>query len=129
MSKVRPPVEMFTKKQNYLPPEEWVIFKEETGKSVPGAVSEELWGAANGILKRRSEDVKSRQGICNYANLFTGKLFCTFCGEPNCRGESRDTRGNKNSRMVCSGKSKTTAPPALPCPVREQAYPAGLPCL
>lgn len=99
-------VDMFTKKQKFLPPEEWVMFKDETGEIVPAIVSEELWEAANAVLRRRSEDVKNRQGICNHANLLTGKLFCTHCGTPYYRRESRDKHGNKNSKWVCSGKIK-----------------------
>ena len=97
-------VDMFTKKQKFLPPEEWVMFKDETGEIVPAIVSEELWEAANVVLRRRSEDVKNRQGICNHANLLTGKLFCTHCGMPYYRRESRDKQGNVNSKWVCSGK-------------------------
>ena len=99
-------VDMFTKKQKFLPPEEWVMFKDESGEIVPAIVSEELWDKANVILTRRSDDVKARQGICNHANLLTGKLFCTCCGEPYYRRESRDKQGNVNSRWVCSGKIK-----------------------
>ena len=97
-------VDMFTKKQKFLPPEEWVMFKDETGEIVPAIVTEELWEAANVILRRRSEDVKNRQGICNHANLLTGKLFCTHCGMPYYRRESKDKQGNVNSKWVCSGK-------------------------
>lgn len=99
-------VDMFTKKQKFLPPEEWVMFKDETGLIVPAIVSEELWEKANAVLRKRSEDVKSRQGICNHANLLTGKLFCTCCGQPYYRKESRDIQGNRNSKWVCSGKIK-----------------------
>jgi hypothetical protein len=95
---------MFTKKQKFLPPEEWVMFKDETGEIVPAIVSEELWDEANAVLLRRSEDVKARQGICNHDNLLTGKLFCTHCGAPYYRRESRNKNGNKNSKWVCSGK-------------------------
>jgi hypothetical protein len=102
-------VDMFSKKQKFLPPEEWVMFKDETGEIVPAIVSEELWDAANAILKRRSDDVKSRQGICNHANLLTGKLYCTHCGAAYYRRESTDKAGNKNSRWVCSGKIKNGA--------------------
>ena len=97
-------VDMFTKKQKFLPPEEWVMFKDETGEIVPAIVSEELWDRANAVLRRRSEDVKNRQGICNHANLLTGKLFCTDCGLPYYRRESKDKHGRKNSKWVCSGK-------------------------
>ena len=68
-------VDMFTKKQKFLPPENWVMFKDETGEIVPAIVSEELWDKANDVLERRSKDVKNRQGKCNHGNLLTGKLF------------------------------------------------------
>ena len=97
-------VDMFTKKQKFLPPEEWVMFKDETGEIVPAIVSEELWDKANEILRRRSDDVKNRQGICNHANLLTGKLFCSSCGTPYYRRDSKDKQGKKNSKWVCSGK-------------------------
>lgn len=99
-------IDMFTKKQKFLPPEEWVMFKDETGEIVPAIVSEELWEKANAVLKRRSNDVKNRQGICNHSNLLTGKLFCTHCGSPYYRRDSKDRHGNKNSMWVCSGKLK-----------------------
>ena len=102
-------IDLFTKKQKFLPPEEWVMFKDETGGIVPAIVGEELWEQANAVLKRRSEDVKNRQGICNHANLLTGKLFCTHCGAAYYRRDSVDRGGNKNSKWVCSGKIKNGA--------------------
>ena len=99
-------IDMFTKKQKFLPPEEWVSFKDESGEIVPAIVSEELWERANEILRRRSEDVKNRQGICNHPNLLTGKLICTECGSPYYRRESKEKNGNRNSKWVCSGKIK-----------------------
>jgi DNA invertase Pin-like site-specific DNA recombinase len=113
-------IDMFTKKQKFLPPEEWVMFKDETGEIVPAIVSEELWDAANVILKRRSDDVKSRQGICNHANLLTGKLYCTCCGAAYYRRESKDRQGNKNSRWVCSGKIKNGADSCPSFPIYEE---------
>ena len=99
-------VDMFTKKQKFLPPEEWVMFKDETGEIVPAIVSEEVWDTANAVLKKRSEDVKARQGISNHANLLTGKLFCTHCGAAYYRRDTVDRSGRKNSKWVCSGKIK-----------------------
>lgn len=99
-------VDMFTKKQKFLPPEEWVMFKDETGEIVPAIVSEEVWDTANAVLKKRSEDVKARQGVCNHANLLTGKLFCTHCGAAYYRRDTVDRSGQKNSKWVCSGKIK-----------------------
>jgi len=97
-------VDMFTKKQKFLPPEEWVMFKDETGEIVPAIVSEELWERANAVLARRSKDVKNRQNQCNHANLMTGKIFCTHCGSAYYRRDSKDKNGNVNSKWVCSGK-------------------------
>ena len=102
-------IDLFTKKQKFLPPEEWVMFKDETGEIVPAIVDEELWERANAVLRKRSEDVKNRQGICNHANLLTGKLYCTCCGTAYYRRDSKDRDGNKNSKWVCSGKIKNGA--------------------
>lgn len=102
-------IDLFTKKQKFLPPEEWVMFKDETGAIVPAIVDEELWEAANKVLRKRSEDVKGRQGICNHANLLTGKLFCADCGTAYYRRDSVDKDGKKNSKWVCSGKIKNGA--------------------
>ncbi len=102
-------VDMFTKKQKFLPPEEWVMFKDETGEIVPAIVDESLWEQANQVLQKRSEDVKNRQGICNHANLLTGKLVCTHCGAAYYRRDSVSRDGHKNSKWVCSGKIKNGA--------------------
>ena len=113
-------IDMFSKKQKFLPPEEWVMFKDETGEIVPAIVSEELWDRANEVLKRRSDDVKSRQGICNHQNLLTGKLFCTHCGAAYYRRESKDKDGRKNSKWVCSGKIKNGADSCPSFPIYEE---------
>ena len=112
-------MDMFTKKQKFLPPEEWVMFKDETGEIVPAIVSEELWEDANAVLRRRSEDVKSRQGICNHKNLLTGKLFCTCCGTAYYRKDGKDRQGNKCSKWVCSGKIKNGADSCDSLPIYE----------
>ena len=112
-------VDMFTKKQKFLPKEDWVMYKDETGEIVPALVSEEIWERANEVLARRSEDVKNRQGICNHANLLTGKLFCTHCGKPYYRRESKDKQGNVNSKWVCAGKINNGADSCPSFPIYE----------
>lgn len=107
-------VDLFTKKQKMLPPEEWVMFKDETGEIVPAIVSEELWDRANVILAQRSLDVKERQNKCNHGNLLTGKLICTHCGKPYYRKDSV-YKGHRLSRWVCSGKIQNGA---ASCPSR-----------
>ena len=113
-------IDLFTKKQKFLPPEEWVMFKDETGEIVPAIVDEELWEQANKVLKKRSEDVKGRQGICNHANLLTGKLYCSDCGTAYYRRESKDKYGNKNSKWVCSNKIKSGADACASFPIYEE---------
>jgi len=113
-------MDLFTKKQRFLPPEEWVMFKDETGLVVPAIVSEDLWDRANAVLDKRSEDVKRRKGICNHANLLTGKLLCTCCGTAYYRRESKDKFGNKNSKWVCSGKIKNGAAACASFPIYEE---------
>lgn len=112
-------VDMFTKKQKFLPPEEWVMFKDETGEIVPAIVSEELWDKANEVLTRRSEDVKNRQGICNHANLLTGKLYCAHCGAAYYRRESKSKDGKVNSKWVCSNKINNGADACPSFPIYE----------
>ena len=112
-------VDMFTKRQKFLPPEEWVMFKDETGELVPALVSEEIWDKANEVLARRSEDVKNRRGVCNHANLLTGKLFCAHCGAAYYRRESKDKYGNINSKWVCSNKINSGAEACPSFPIYE----------
>jgi hypothetical protein len=45
-------INMLSQKQKFLPAEEWVMFKDETGEIVPAIVSEELWDKANEVLKK-----------------------------------------------------------------------------
>ena len=112
-------VDMFTKKQKFLPPEEWVMFKDETGEIVPAIVSEEIWDKANEVLSRRSEDVKNRQGLCNHANLLTGKLYCSHCGTAYYRRESKSKDGTVNSKWVCSNKINNGADACPSFPIYE----------
>ena len=112
-------VDMFTKKQKFLPPEDWVMFKDESGEIVPAIVSEELWDKAKDVLERRSKDVKNRQGKCNHGNLLTGKLFCTDCGATYYRRDAKDRQGNKNSKWICSGKIKNGADSCKSFPIYE----------
>ena len=102
-------VDMFTKKQKFLPEEEWVIFKDETGETVPQIVSEELWKRANEVLKVRSLDVIQKQNKTNHNNLLTGKLICAHCGKPYYRKDSVSKKGTANSAWRCSGKIKNGA--------------------
>lgn len=99
-------VDMFTKKQKFLPEDEWVIYKDESGEIVPPIVSEELWQRANEVLKLRSLDVIQKQNKTNHNNLLTGKLICAHCGKPYYRKDTVSKKGTANSAWRCSGKIK-----------------------
>ena len=101
--------DLFTKKQKFLPEEEWVMYKDETGKTVPAIVSEELWEKANEVLYMRSQDVITAQHKTVHQNLLTGKLICSHCGKPYYRKDAVGKNGEKMSKWVCSGKIKNGA--------------------
>lgn len=96
--------DLFTKKQKFLPEDEWVMYKDETGETVPAIVSEELWNKANEVLYMRSQDVITAQHKTVHQNLFTGKLICAHCGKPYYRKDAVGKGGEKMSKWVCSGK-------------------------
>ena len=112
-------VDMFTKKQMFLPESEWVMYKDETGEIVPAIVSEELWDQANAILKERSLDVKTRQNKTTHQNLLTGKLVCGHCGKPFYRKDSVSPKGTRCSIWKCSGKIKNGASSCPTCSIYE----------
>ena len=107
--------DLFTKKQKFLPEEEWVMYKDETGETVPAIVSEELWDKANEVLYMRSQDVITAQHKTVHQNLLTGKLICAHCGMPYYRKDAISKGGEKISKWVCSGKIKNGA---SSCPSR-----------
>ena len=99
-------VDMFTKKQKFLPEEEWVMYKDETGQTVPAIVSEELWEAANRVYRMRSNMVKGRKSSCKKENYFTGKLFCAEHQVPYWLKAKTDRSGNADGTWICSHRLK-----------------------
>lgn len=96
-------IDLFSKRQKFLPEEEWVTFKDEEGETVPALVSEEVWQAANEVFKRRSIDVKARRNCSTHKNVYTGKLFCTLDGAPYyCKDVHY--KGTAVSKWLCSHK-------------------------
>lgn len=102
-------IDMFTKKQAFLPEEEWVMYKDDEGGRVPAIVSEELWAQANRIYKMRGDMVKGRRSSFKADNLFTGKIICEADGSAYWLKARFDRDGNNNSRWVCSHKLKEGA--------------------
>lgn len=96
-------VDIFSKRQKFLPEEKWLMYKDETGETVPALVSEELWQQANEVFRRRSLDVKGRRNCSTHRNIYTGKLFCTVDGAPYyCKDVHY--KGTSVSKWLCSHK-------------------------
>ena len=112
-------VDMFTKKQAFLPESEWVMYKDETGEIVPAIVSEEMWELANRVLEMRSLDVKTKQHKTVHQNLLTGKLWCAHCGKPYYRKDSVSPKGTRCSIWKCSNKIKNGADSCPSCSIYE----------
>ena len=71
-----------TKEQKFLPPDEWVIFKDESGEIVPAIVSEELWQKANVIFTERSNKVKELDRSAKKTSPLSGKIMCGVHNTP-----------------------------------------------
>lgn len=101
-------VDMFTKKQEFLPESEWVMFKDD-GSHVPQIVDEEVWKKANEYIDARGEIVKtSRTSIKKSENVFTGMLICGNDGASYWL-KQRTLRGKEDVKWVCSKKIKEGA--------------------
>ena len=100
-------VDMFTKKQEFLPQSEWIMFKDD-GSRVPQIIDEATWEKANAYLRERGEAIKSRRTSFKNENIFTGKLFCANDGAPYWM-KQHYIRGKEDVRWVCSYKIKNGA--------------------
>lgn len=100
-------IDMFTKKQEFLPQPEWVMFKDD-GSRVPQIIDENTWEKANAYLRERGEAIKSRRTSFKNENIFTGKLFCANDGAPYWM-KQHYIRGKEDVRWVCSYKIKNGA--------------------
>lgn len=110
-------VDMFTKKQEFLPESKWVTFKDD-GSRVPQIIDEETWEKANEYMKKRSEAIKSHRTSFKNGNLFTGKIFCANDGAPYWM-KQHYVRGKEDVRWVCSYKIKNGADSCSSHGIRE----------
>ncbi len=101
-------MDIFTKKQKFLPPEEWVMYKDETGETVPAIVSEELWNKANEVFAERSMKVKATDRSAKKTSPLSGKIICGVHGVPFWRTSySKELhRGAPIYEWVCREKKK-----------------------
>ncbi len=96
-------VDIFNKRQKFIPENEWVMYKDESGETVPALIDEETWQKANDVFQRRSVDVKGRRNCSTHKNTYTGKIFCAEDGAPYyCKDVHY--KGSDISKWICSHK-------------------------
>lgn len=89
----------------------------------PRIVSDDLWNKARASIETRRVD-KRRDD--NYWNVWSGLLYCGFCGAPMQR--KSESRGQSRGSIVCSDNlaGKTTCPPMsvnrLDLPLLDEIY-------
>ena len=100
-----------TKQQKFLPPEEWVMFRDETGETVPAIVSEEIWDKANEIFLERSMKVKTTDRSAKKTSPLSGKIICGVHSTPFWRTSySKELhRGEPIYEWICREKKKGKA--------------------
>lgn len=100
-----------TREQRFLPEEEWVLYKDETGETVPAIVSEELWEKCNQIFRERSDAIKSREHSFKDKSVFTGKIWCKAHDKPYWRTSYSNSvsKGEPVYQWICSEKKRSGA--------------------
>lgn len=101
-------VDYRTKQQRFLPREEWVMYKDETGEKCPAIVSEELWDRCNAIFTERSNAIKSREHSFKDTSAFTGKIICAAHNKAYWRTSYSNSasKGKPVYQWICSEKKR-----------------------
>ncbi len=101
-------VDYRTKEQRFLPEEEWIMYKDETGEIVPAIVDEELWDKCNEIFRERSKVVKDRGHSLKDKSVFTGKIWCASHDRPYWRTSYSNSKAKGISiyQWICSEKKR-----------------------
>ena len=103
--------DMFTKKQRFIPSSEWIMYKDEEGTTVPAIVDEDLWNAANRVLKDRKEKLfgQNKKTSYKHENIFTGKIICGNDGSTYWL-RARGTKSNRHDlKWECSKRKSDGA--------------------
>lgn len=100
-------VDYRTKQQKFLPEEEWIMYKDETGEIVPAIVSEEDWDKCHKIDMERQKITKQQNRSVRTESVFTGKLWCTVHDKPYWRTNYRNYKTNiVLFQWLCSEKKR-----------------------
>lgn len=104
-------VDYRTKEQRFLPEDQWVMYKDETGETVPAIVSEEIWDRCNAIFHERSTVIKTRERSIKDKSVFTGKIWCRAHDAPYWRTSYSNSvsQGKPIYQWICSEKKRSGA--------------------
>ena len=104
-------VDYRTKQQKFLPEDEWVQYKDESGEVVPAIVSEELWDRCYSIFKERSVAIKNHGRSFKDRSPLTGKIYCAADGSAYWRTSYSNSvqKGESTYQWICSSKKKAGA--------------------
>ncbi|MEG2021111.1 MAG: recombinase family protein [Oscillospiraceae bacterium] len=79
-----------------LSSEQWVMYKDETGHTVPAIVSEELWEKANLLLAKRSKKQRNEDAsVYSGRYVYSGKIICMVHSAPYYRACFKYKTGDK----------------------------------
>lgn len=97
-----------TKQQQFLPEKDWVLYKDETGETVPAIVDEEIWDKCNSIFRQRSTCIKSREHSFKDTSVLSGKIYCAEHNKPYWRTSYSNsvTKGSPEYQWVCSERRR-----------------------
>jgi len=96
-----------TKKQRFLPQDQWLMYKDETGETVPAIVSEELWDTCNQMLKKRCHsETSGNQGGKRFTSPLSGKIICGHCGKSFHHNSYGHGRAEVKWHWVCQVKKR-----------------------
>lgn len=99
-----------TKAQRFNPEEEWIMYKDETGETVPAIVSEDQWNACNVIFKERSSAIKARTRSIKSQSPLSGKIKCSEHGTYWRTSYSNSvSQGKPIYQWICREKKRQTA--------------------
>jgi len=101
-------VDYRTKEQRFLPQEDWIMYKDETGETVPAIIDEEIWEKCNNIFRERSSVVKSRERSFKDTSVFSGKIWCAAHNKAYWRTSYSNSasKGKPVYIWVCSEKKR-----------------------
>lgn len=113
-----------TKQQFFVPPEEWIMYKDESGEIVPQIIDEATWEKANRVLAVRSEAIKDRSHSFKKNSPFTGLIWCVGHDKPYWR-TSYTPRAKDGQKLepvyqwLCSYKKENGAKTCSSIPIYE----------